>query len=420
MPGYISKSLFRGSQLPMNEAISFKHGDRVKMKKYFLALIISMILCSFTVHAVDYFGVTFYAQMEENFEYGDAFTTRGWTFSQTGSCGLFSSVPIYLNSTNRGFGVIDNNCGLYDSASLSKLSTFNLSELGRTIIELGFNVGENDTNKTGTSRSILTMRCGASDNAFTISRAETTDRLSLLNLRPLGSNCENTNQLIKTGNYTNTVLIDLNPPANSYSLYVNGDSSGCSIVTLGSDSGSECFDGLLLQLHDELDKGMEHEVFDYINVYHTQATYNSTYSVGDPCTDDADCITGKCMYGECVYKGAREGCTYDYECRSGECVDGLCRKASTSELMTASKNELFGSDSATANIISLFIIIGLMLVVIIYGRSIGAVFIAGGIGVTLSFFFAFLGWLSVWIVMGQILVMLVILVLTFMFKAGGD
>ena len=396
------------------------------MKKIFLAcpkqalfLVFIMITISYTVtgDTIEYSGIPFYSQITDYFEYPGTYASNGWTVWTSGGCGLFSTTPETINSTHEGFGVNHNLCGIYDTMQLTLTNYFNVSETGRTLVFFDYVIGNNDTNAT-TSRPILDLRCG-NGNTFVLNRLANNSIL-LQNGRTSGADCQTDAQMDHINNATNFILIDINPQSNVYNLYINGDNSGCSIVTLGTDDGTKCFDGIRLNVHDETARGYEFEVFDNIRFYHSIANPNgSIVGVGEPCTSNEDCVTGKCEFGECTLKGAKEGCTYDYECMSNDCINSQCKKPSTSQLLDASKDELFGSDQATSNIISLLIIMGLVIGIIFFGRSIPAVYVAGAVGVVLTFFFTFLGWLSLWIMFGELFVMLLMFVLIFIAKPGS-
>jgi len=140
---------------------------------------------------------------------------------------------------------------------------------------------------------------------------------------------------------------------------------------------------------------------------------------GAGCIQDSDCYTGNCEYGFCVLQGDNEECVNDNQCLSGECTNGKCAKASYWDRIDASKTQQYGNDSKTNNFIALFFMLGIPILFLIYGAKTG---IYGAIAsfFVLSFFFTIVGWLSIFILFGIILVALVILVLGFMLSGDSS
>lgn len=137
-----------------------------------------------------------------------------------------------------------------------------------------------------------------------------------------------------------------------------------------------------------------------------------------PCETSADCEFGlNCEYGFCARSGASYECDDDSDCISDECLQGVCTQASYWDRVDYSKTSIYGDDSNTNNFIAITIMIVTALGIIVYSRSIMG--IVAGLGAFLVFavFFAIVGWLSPFILMGVILVGLLAIVLFFI--AGG-
>lgn len=142
-------------------------------------------------------------------------------------------------------------------------------------------------------------------------------------------------------------------------------------------------------------------------------------SIGAGCSVGSDCDSGKCCYGFCCLKGVNEPCESNGECLTGVCSNGKCTKPDILTSLEASKNELFGAGENVSNFISLFIILGG--VILIIGSTLN---LAGGVlGLgwlfMSSIFFLIIGWLSPLFVLGLVLILLIIIVLFWVIGSGG-
>lgn len=139
---------------------------------------------------------------------------------------------------------------------------------------------------------------------------------------------------------------------------------------------------------------------------------------GEACDNSSMCQSGFCLYGYCSGKSAGMDCTYDYECVSGSCVDGRCRKPSLWQNIDAGKDETFGDDVETNNLISIctMTLVGGSLVA--SGSIFGAV--AGiGLAFVIGAFFTWVGWLSAWIFIVFIIVLIIGGVVVVLLKYGN-
>lgn len=131
------------------------------------------------------------------------------------------------------------------------------------------------------------------------------------------------------------------------------------------------------------------------------------YREGSPCQTDEDCADGlKCEYGVCVKLTFGDECNYDSDCLSGICLNGRCTKASLWVLIDRSKDQMYGDDTPTNNFLSLVFMICI-------GGVIGA-YVAIWAGVLtffmLAIFFALVGWLSAFILIGMFLIGIILMV----------
>ena len=146
----------------------------------------------------------------------------------------------------------------------------------------------------------------------------------------------------------------------------------------------------------------------------------ATLEVGNACSDSSQCISGLCEARQCALKMFAESCIGDYQCLSGECINDLCSKPSFWASIDASKTQQFGNDSSSNNFIALFLILGLPVVIIWAGRGhLASIMVSGLAFIGLTIFFAVVGWLSPFILLGIFLVFLLIIVFVFILR-GGD
>lgn len=138
-----------------------------------------------------------------------------------------------------------------------------------------------------------------------------------------------------------------------------------------------------------------------------------------PCSENSDCNSGYCEYNTCQLKPSNYACNLDAECLSGNCLENKCTKPSLSDSLNQGKNSQFGSDSATGNIVSLFLIVGLTIVIIVgSGGSLAGIVVGGFTFVATSILFTILGWLSPFILLGVFIVLLFGIVV--MVMLGGN
>ena len=143
-------------------------------------------------------------------------------------------------------------------------------------------------------------------------------------------------------------------------------------------------------------------------------------NTGDPCTQDSDCAFGVCEARFCVLGTTLKPCDEDADCLSGECKNGVCTRPSWWDQIDASKDAAYGDDSNTNNFIALFILIFVAGAIIIkagnfWGTVGGIAFFVAG-----ATFFAIVGWLSAFILLGVYLVLLIGIVFAFMLSGSSD
>jgi len=127
---------------------------------------------------------------------------------------------------------------------------------------------------------------------------------------------------------------------------------------------------------------------------------------GDPCNIDTDCLYGSCQYGFCSPLTGGKECDHDNDCISGTCTNGKCTKPGYWAQIEASKQQHYGDDTDTNNFIALTIMIVIAGAVMIGTKSIIGAVVGIGVFVALGVFFTIIGWLSGFILLGILIVVI--------------
>lgn len=139
--------------------------------------------------------------------------------------------------------------------------------------------------------------------------------------------------------------------------------------------------------------------------------------IGFECTDSANCTIGLCRYGKCALAGTNEACNTDNDCVSNNCNDQLlvCAKATLWQNIDSGKDEQFGDDSNSNNLIAILIIIVASVAVGIAIGKYGGGLLAGAVSALVFFvsslFFAIVGWLSWYIVLVELILLVAFVVM---------
>lgn len=129
------------------------------------------------------------------------------------------------------------------------------------------------------------------------------------------------------------------------------------------------------------------------------------------CTDNANCTVGLCKYGFCRLAAQNEFCNINADCISNSCNAALsvCAQATLWQQVDASKDELAGDDSNTNNLVAIIIIllvsVGAGVAVGKHGGGFMAILLSVLIFFVLSIFFAIVTWLSWFIVLVELIVL---------------
>ena len=239
-----------------------------------------------------------------------------------------------------------------------------------------------------------------------------------------GNNCSvNWSTLNKSLNVSHSVELYASLDDMTYTLAVDGVNDGCLQQALISDMN--VIGGISYQMtmdsSETLIAYLDNIDLDVIDVIGGAL---SEFDTGSYCDNASQCISGYCFRNVCSLKGYNEGCSSDSECVSEECINDHCTKPSIWDSMDASKNEQFGDDSDSNNFLALFIMTFIAIFFIVAGAKADHIKagLVGGIATffILGLFFTIVGWLSPFITIGMIIIMLVLIIFGFMIGGSSD
>lgn len=365
-----------------------------------------LILCSFISYATEI--------INEPFDYSDDYANHGWSFSATH--GFFPTSPLLSPFASNAFGLSAHN-PFGGSGAGGIYQSFSGINNGIVTINYDFWLGNNSVNGLQPIRT-----------EFYINGTSSNSRL-YIDLNPIGTGMNLTIDYFKNPtvttlcgqkisnqqiNITGTISVVIDIDNNLISAYINSTPICSGVDSNPSTSNYNISKASLFVQYD----GNEYIEAYIDNFVLTSAGLNTSLAYdGEPCTSSDSCASGYCEYGQCVLKITGYPCTSSSQCMSNDCHNGLCTKPSLWEMISQSKKENFGSDSNTNNFLSIFIMIAVPAVIIIAsgGASIG-ILISLAIFYVLGFFFAIVGWLSPFILIGMVVVSLIIMVFAFMIK----
>lgn len=144
--------------------------------------------------------------------------------------------------------------------------------------------------------------------------------------------------------------------------------------------------------------------------------------LGEKCDIDANCFTNYCDFlHACAKKGFGAGCVANYECMSNKCAAGACTKPTLWQTIDTAKTDAAGSDANSNNLIAFVISLALGIVVLGAAAYIGAgafsALAGGGVFFIALFFFAIVGWLSPFILIGAIVVLILLFAFIVLIKS---
>lgn len=379
-----------------------------KMKKIIITFALLIILSSVASALT-----TLYT---ENFDFSDLYSNHGYTWSST--CGLppFLDKPIISVFSTYAFGY--NRTTLCASETMKIRKDFTAVDNGVITLAYDFTI-INDTSPTSANPLLLEIGNTSTSSSYI---GVIMKRDSFITYCPAGlTGCVPCNLTEIGGNYPitledNTLSIDLDNK--KYTWTMNGSSTGCTDITLMTYQDLEAGG---INLITALDNSENIQVqVDNVRVYSSaSSTINGTYGINAPCDNNEECISGKCTLGTCVYKSMNEECTSNEQCSSQSCLNGKCTKPSLSESLEASKNENFGDDDKSNNLVAIIIMVIALVGCILGGRNKISALAGVVLFYVLGFVFAYIGWLSPFIVLALVIVALAVMVLLIaLFKNG--
>jgi hypothetical protein len=154
---------------------------------------------------------------------------------------------------------------------------------------------------------------------------------------------------------------------------------------------------------------------------------NVTYVLKNPtlpCVNNSECLSNSCNDYRCTYLTVNQVCYNDNQCLSEECTLGKCEQSSLSQKIDNAKNELFGYDEFTSNIIALIVTILISLGVIVAIAIMTKNGMVAGVSgfIVLSgclVFFTFFGWLSSFILIG-VFILIIGLIMLYVFTKSSS
>jgi hypothetical protein len=127
----------------------------------------------------------------------------------------------------------------------------------------------------------------------------------------------------------------------------------------------------------------------------------------DFCSDDSECLSQYCYIGKCTGMAGGASCTKDENCLSGECKNGLCSNPGLWKIIDTKAKSLAGDSEADLTLVSIFIILLVFGLAVYVAKGAAWGFAAGGaIGLILMFFFTFSGWMSPFVFIAAIMLLL--------------
>jgi hypothetical protein len=143
-----------------------------------------------------------------------------------------------------------------------------------------------------------------------------------------------------------------------------------------------------------------------------------------PCVNNSQCLSGQCIDYRCSYLSVNQVCSVDTQCLSTACTNGKCEQSSLSQNLNQAKNEWFGYDDMTANIIALCITLVMTLVIVVVVVMISGSGVISGVSGFIVFasnlvFWTFFGWLNPFILFSIVILIVGLAMLYIFMKSQG-
>lgn len=378
----------------------------------FKSLIFMLIFIFYSV--ISYGALIF----EDSYDYSTAFTLNGYD-SFTRTCPSLPNAPVSSIFTTNAFGLND--------SSFCSDSQFSICKNLNSYITVGSiqfygDVALTTNDTTSYVLSTISLRndsCTAGTHIFDLyflrNKYYTASGLTGF------SSCD---EWLPSSGYNITFYFNVDYSSKNYQVYINGfatNLSGYNISCSGiltTDSSISSVKSLSMTNQYKW-KTYSYNIIDNIILQYDSSNITNV-PIGYPCITNEDCISKKCILGTCYAKTANDACSSDDECLSGLCINGVCKKPSFSQSVFGAKNEIFGDDADTNNMLSLFISIVLPMLLLWFGhKSKLVVLSAVGIMIALMFYFTFIGWLNFFITFGVFIIIIIVFFILTIIGSGN-
>jgi hypothetical protein len=376
--------------------------------KFFIFPIIFLFFVSFCFASY----TTIYS---ENFDFcGELYTTRAWLFGT--SAGNWTDYPIYnSNLGSCAYGYNSTQPGTPGSFFSTTLSQETPTPLTSGIIKVSFLIETSNNTLTAITNRLISV---VAQNKTSIVSETVGQPLLYLNFYEKNISIEreytSTSKtffcglsIIRPYSLQITWLIDVSNYLTSLEI-INSSNGETLINCIDQNFINLSYNGIAkdinkFSLYSQNEQGRTYGVFiDNFKVEIANSSITSNLPVGTYCDSDTVCLTGFCLRYKCSYKTETQECTSSSQCLSGSCLNFHCTKESLFQGIDQSKSELWGNDTATNNFIALLFIIFITVLV-----SVKSHFLVGvGTFIVLSIFFTVIGWLSPFLLIGGLILIL--------------
>lgn len=350
-----------------------------------------------------------------DFNYNTTYAVNGISFYKP--TGNFPSNPQYsvnLSSNAAGLNMSNEGGG-------SGHSVYIYSDLASAISDGVFQSSFNVNFERGTGFDVIYRNTGFTSDYFNI-------QFNAGNIKTY----ENTGDIADmeicdfntTTTYTYHIIFNYDVATKKYNLLIstlNGTTLFSCIDKTITTTSNMTFNAFTLRYnfnaYEDSQKFIDNFLIEYISSNYTYV------GEGFPCSIDNDCLSGFCQFSQCKLKTSMMSCSQSSQCVSGQCINSKCTMQSLGQGIVASKNEWFGNDSITNNLIAIIILI---MVTLVCANSIGKYSQNGiftgimsiGIFFICGIFLTILGWLSVFFLLA-LFVMILLIVMTVIFLGSG-
>lgn len=386
------------------------HSKYTKNLPTILGAFIFLFIFSITTQATSYYGVNYSTALYDNFEYSATLSSNNWTLSYAAGCTGIPTTPFSFTNVTGGtlaLGV-NRSVGSCSTGLITWTRTQSFPTLfANSVLDFQLFIGSDHVNSTGT---ILSLRCGTNNNAVNINTAawNADDNTVNVTIDPIGRSGDGCFIYRLSRGTIHQITLLMNYNQGTYSLFVDNVQQ-CADVDFGADHGSAgCIQGIVVFQRLISGTGMVTDEFKD-NIFIGTTEFNSSkFAVNQPCTSDLNCSSGYCFQGVCQYKLGNMVCNSGGQCQSGQCLNGLCTNPSLSQNVNIFRDQFFGTDSTTSNILSLIIMFGIAAVFAfgLHNVPVAAAIMSASSFFILGFLFAMMGWLSAWIIFGLILLLI--------------